>query len=298
MEEHLTSLLCEMLDEQMSQHHRLAYSAADLQRDLALDSHGMRFGSTMRTMKYPQGVEANLTFADLGVIVSYRDTIDPESSFDRGILLQAKKLYRRQDSGAYSVEDAFKQLKGEQLKKIARLNDQHRRSTYNGSRWRYCSNELCFYAFYCPRGSTWDQRSMEQVAYYTNPDRRVRCWHHPDGNFLEAMNLYQYAQDIGRHVPGLLVSEIHWLTERYLDGKDGSYEVRDRAPLTTARDAYEKMWNCVFPLSHFIVYNMLLGHRGCSDPQALTIVRGQQLESTVLPRQVMTIELQVGTRPQ
>jgi hypothetical protein len=56
-EDHLTSLLCEMLDDNQSVLSALPYPLAQLRDDLAVDPHGLKASLSIEAKKYPTHIE-------------------------------------------------------------------------------------------------------------------------------------------------------------------------------------------------------------------------------------------------
>ncbi len=76
-EEHITSLLAELLDERGSLLHHLPYSITQLNADLKSNGGLIQASINMEATKYTRPQEAKLTYADLGIIVDYKDTVKP-----------------------------------------------------------------------------------------------------------------------------------------------------------------------------------------------------------------------------
>ncbi len=111
-EEHLTSLLCEMLDDRMAKRHNLSFSHSQLQCELEKDPKKLRVNISIETCEYPASTENLLTSSDIGVIVKYDDHHVTEASFERGILFQAKKLFPSDFDPAtkYKLSNRFQSL--------------------------------------------------------------------------------------------------------------------------------------------------------------------------------------------
>ena len=79
-EEHLTSLLCELLDNQGAELHSLAYRVSDLNKDLKENGSLLHTAISLETTEYNKYQERNFTQADLGIILDYKDYIDYSTS--------------------------------------------------------------------------------------------------------------------------------------------------------------------------------------------------------------------------
>lgn len=291
-EDHLTSLLCEMLDDNLTALNRLSFSLAELRDELAKDPRKLTAALSIETRKYPPHVERRLTSSDIGMIVSYRDHLIPASSFESGVLFQAKRLFTSAwpREFSYSLESKFESFDFEQLLRLAVLN---RDGRYRDERHHPRNGSFCHYLFYCPRPEAYDELSREEVHRYLVPAGDIfdyaRGWH-----------LYDLASDPDRHVPGLVAADVRWFEGKYVEWRDqGGPRIREKPKPPSARDVFQGMWDHTHPLSWFLVYGMLLGHWGSSSSQALALVRGevadQDTETPILPRYVVTVRVEHGT---
>lgn len=105
-EEHLTSTLCELLDDKGAKLHNLPYSTENLNQDLSQGNGHLRTSVKIECAKYNRYQESHLTQSDIGIIINYRDYIDGSQSFRHGILVQAKRLYPQGD-GTYSLSSSY-----------------------------------------------------------------------------------------------------------------------------------------------------------------------------------------------
>jgi len=291
-EDHLTSLLCEMLDDNLTALNRLSFSLVELRDELAKDPRKLTAGFSIETRKYPPHIECRLTSSDIGIVVSYRDHLVPTHSFESGVLFQAKRLFPspRRGESTYSLDGRFESFDFEQLLRLAVLE----RDTHHRRERRHPQNGgLCHYLFYCPRPEAYDEPSREEVHRYLVPSGDIfdyaRGWH-----------LYELASDPARHIPGLIATDVHWLEGKYLEWPDqGGPRICEKRGTLSARDVFQEMWGHAHPLSWFLVYGMLLGNRGSSSSQDLALVRGempnQDAETPVLPRYVVTVRVESGT---
>jgi hypothetical protein len=309
-EDHLTSLLCEMLDDNLSALNALPYPLPKLKEDLAADKRAVRAALQIEAKKYPPHIERRLTSSDLGIIIDYRDNFDSKNSFQKGAMFQAKKLYGTKGHQRYSLSDCFDELDPDQLHRmvdVASDGSLNKDPIYP----EHSNGDVFHYLFYCPRVEAYDEPSQEEVWHHVIPSghRLFRYWrHHPMEWFeegplflAEAQHLHEYASDPARHFPGMIVSEIDWLKHEYLGNDDKSQSHHKRKPRTAARDVYQRLWHQTDPLSWFLVYGMLMGRRGSSGKRALELVRGNaeaaaQTDLPVLPRYVMTVRVEVGTQ--
>lgn len=296
-EDHLTSLLCEMLDDNLSELSALPYSLSSLREDLATDPRNLRVSVGIETRKYPPHIESRLTAADLGVVVVYQDHFVPTQSFEKGCLLQAKRLYRSNSQGQYTLDDRFGAFETAQLLKLDRLSRQHAPNSAEDHLLRrhgLSYSNMCYYLFYCPSCGDYIPASREEIQHHLVGLADIY-------DFAEGLHRHEYVNNPQRHVPGLLVSDLGWLLYAYTDdGPTGTRQARPNSKPPSARDAFGRMWDEVRPLSWFMVYHLLMGCAGVQTPGALAVVRGDSqvaADAPVLPRYVVTLLLEVGISP-
>ncbi len=292
-EDHLTALLCEMLDDNLTALNRLSFSLAELRNELAKDPRKLTAAFSIETRKYPPHVERRLTSSDIGMIVSYRDHLVPAHSFESGVLFQAKRLFpsTRRGESPYSLDGRFESFDFEQLLRLAVLE---RDARYQEEHHHPRNGSLCHYLFYCPRPEAYDDPSREEIHRYLVPSGDIF-------DYAKGWHLYELASDPDRHVPGLVAADVHWLEGKYVEWPDqGGPRICERPETPSARDVFQEMWGHAHPLSWFLVYGMLLDHRGSSSSQDLAVVRGempnQDSETPILPRYVVTVRVELGTK--
>lgn len=89
----LTSLLCDLLDQEEQDKYKLEYSFAKLKEDLtALDPY-LNASFTIETHEYSSKIENLVTQSDIGLILNFKAYLLPEESWSVAWLLQAKRLY-------------------------------------------------------------------------------------------------------------------------------------------------------------------------------------------------------------
>ena len=89
----LTSLLCDLLDQDVQEEENLSYSTADLNQDLAEIDGLMKITFAVDTHEYDASMEHWVTQADLGFVINFQDHLLPDESWSLPWLLQAKRLY-------------------------------------------------------------------------------------------------------------------------------------------------------------------------------------------------------------
>ncbi len=178
-EDHLTSLLCEMLDDNLSALSTLPYPLPKLKEDLAADKRSLRVSLQIEAKKYPPHIERRLTSFDMGIIVDYHDNLTPRNSFQKGALFQAKKLYNRRDHERYSITDCFDEFDPDQLRRMLEMAAD---PSFNAdpARPENSDGDLFHYLFYCPRVEAYDEPSQEELWHHVirASHRLFGYWHH------------------------------------------------------------------------------------------------------------------------
>jgi hypothetical protein len=140
-EEHVTSILCELLDERGSQLHPLPYSLLDLNHDLKKNGGLLQADVSIATTDYDKYQERHSTQSDLGIVLEYRDNIEPNNSFINGVLIQAKKLFPAKYAN-YDLSSAYESFDIEQYERLEKLNESYVEIG--------CGNECIKYLMYNP----------------------------------------------------------------------------------------------------------------------------------------------------
>lgn len=291
-EDHLTALLCELLDGKLSHLHQLEYRFEALKQDLAADSTLLTVDLQIETRKYPPHIERRLTSSDLGIVVEYRDYLTGVSSFTRGALFQAKRLYPQAVGEEYSADDCFREFDVAQFERLRALEG-HRGDEPDLPPHHHPGHERwCYYLFYCPQAEAYEARSRELIRRLALPSDNIF-------DYAMGWHLYEFASNPGRQIPGLVVSSLGWLAHEVERGAPIGPRARRRGPYApTVRETFERLWSETHPLSWFLVYEMLGGRAGTADGDALRVVCGHVKENaeeeTPLPRYVLTVRVQLG----
>ena len=283
-EDHLTSLLCELLDAEHAALHAVPYSFEALKGDLAADSAALDVSLRLETRKYPPHIERHLTSSDLGIVVEYRDYLTGTGSFERGCLLQAKRLYSK--GTAYTVEDEFREFDVDQFARLQQLAMGARPGSAEGP-LHHSGRSWCYYLMYCPTAAAYDDRSREIVRRLVLPNDNIF-------DYSKGWHLHEYASSPSRQIPGLVIADLGILSQ-----VDNAPSTRGRGATRKpkARHIFDHFWNGAQPLSWFLVYDLMSGAAGTEEPSQLQIVRGQapsREEPPALPRYVLTIRVQAG----
>jgi len=306
-EEHLTSLLCELLDAQGSSLHALPYTIGALNDDLKNANSLLQASITLETTPYNKYQERRFTQADIGVVAKYVDNISPSYSFTKGLLAQAKKLFPAHER-TYSLHSKYSSFNPEQHERLASLSryylDQKRRLGKEPRRDLdrvYCGS-VAAYLLYNPPVSALPRLEQEVVAH-----RQLR---HDSGkifDYLHGLHLYHELRGSNATHPlhnggSIFVSldDIHRLA---LNKSNEDGEEKEKLVPFELGALSESVDLRLASLPWFLVFEFLLGSAGCMDSEFLELVKGnapgmaKELRFSA-PRFVLQIEISAGTRRQ
>lgn len=264
-EEHLTSILCELLDERGSQLHSLPYSLLDLNNDLKKNGGLLKADISISTTDYNKYQESRATQSDLGIILEYRDNIEPDNSFTNGILLQAKKLFPSQDKysdGGYKLNSIYKSFDEKQHERIEKLNN-----FYVGKR---CGNECIKYLMYNPSLESIPKYEQNKILY-----QQMK---------LDANSIFNYTVDLQRYREliegkqssilqlGCLFTSIKTIHDLALEAAIYSRTKQTLDSFTL--DSLVKSINVYqSSLCSFFVFDLMMKGVGCSCQEFIDLVR-------------------------
>lgn len=306
-EEHLTSLLCELLDQKGSELHALRYSVSNLNEDLKKSGSLLTASVSLSTTPYNKYQERHFTQSDIGMVVKYVDNIDPSYSFTKGMLVQAKKLFPYKEK-AYDLNSKYNSFNAEQHKRLLSLIEYYhnRRDKISKLRRRereMLGGELCAaYLLYNPPISVFSQIEQETVVH-----RQLRHDSSSIFDYMRGLRLYHELSEVeGRHPMqkggSVFVSlgDIHRLaTAIQSDGDDQE----EKLTVFSIGAVSESVDLRTASLPWFVVFDVLLGGAGCSNPEFVDLVYGNSLGIAgefhmSSPRFVLEIEITAGTHRQ
>ncbi|HXO70387.1 MAG TPA: hypothetical protein VN838_15600 [Bradyrhizobium sp.] len=160
VEENLTFLLCELLDEGTTGLHLLEYPLTKAKEDLARADGGLTLDVSFQTHEHTKHVEHHFSGADLGVVFVVEHPYFGRS--EKAVLLQAKKLFPG-PADRFTLDSFFKSFHSDQrelLKKIQR---------------RFSADNSIFYLWYAPASRAFSDdeakiiRSMEAIDMGWHP---------------------------------------------------------------------------------------------------------------------------------
>jgi hypothetical protein len=149
----LTSLLCDLLDEDVQNEEALAYSLEELNKDLAAMDGLFSMSFKIDTHEYDGAVERWITQADLGLIIKCENYLMSSDSWEACWLLQAKRAYPDSrnppvfsDRSRFAAYDPAQHVRIEQLQQTV-------------------GHDFVRYLFYAPRPSALDPTYRAKLAY-------------------------------------------------------------------------------------------------------------------------------------
>jgi hypothetical protein len=149
----LTSILCQLLDDEYQSLYNLTYPLKALNQDLAGDGSLIRLSYQVETHEYDARVERWVTQADLGLVINYRDYLSYRKSWSLAWLLQAKRL-SAEARGAlrYTEASRFGGIDRKQEERLKRLRD-------------VVGVDFIRHLLYCPRPSVLDSGTRGKLSY-------------------------------------------------------------------------------------------------------------------------------------
>jgi hypothetical protein len=152
----LTSLLCDLLDENTQDEERLRYTLAKLNNDLSELDGLFNVSFSIETHEYDSRMERWVTQADLGFIIKFEDCLLPSESWCIAWLLQAKRLYPdSRDPLRYTEVSHFRALDSQQKLRMKILNDT-------------IGIPFVRFLLYCPRPLSLDEEIRRKLTYLRN----------------------------------------------------------------------------------------------------------------------------------
>ncbi|MBG8556092.1 hypothetical protein [Hymenobacter guriensis] len=155
-ETHLTSLLCDLLDEDTQSDTQLTYPLADLRRDLAQEDGLLGVQLSVETVEHNGTYERYISQSDIGLRLVFDNLLEPTTSWIRPYLLQAKRLFPQQEVPLrYTELSRFKSADKEQDARILLLTE-------------LFGKPYLKYLLYCPRPEKMEADVSSKLAYLRN----------------------------------------------------------------------------------------------------------------------------------
>jgi hypothetical protein len=115
----LTSLLCDLMDQETQNEEKLEYSIEELNKDLSEIDGLLDVSFVIETHEYSPKVERWVTQSDIGFVINFEDHLLPHESKKISWLLQAKKLFPdNRNPLSYSEASIFQSHDSKQAERI------------------------------------------------------------------------------------------------------------------------------------------------------------------------------------
>ena len=249
----LTSLLCDLLDEETQEDQNLSYTLRQLNEELN-SFDGLEMNATLETHEYPPHIEGWVTQSDLGFVVSFNNLMLPDDSWTASWLLQAKRLYpTSKDPVQYDETSRFGGMDKEQHARIEKLVDA-------------TGVPFIKYLLYCPRVESLGHVTRQKLRYLHNKSLATHIYDYTFG-----LQLYNELRKVENSLgAGLLIAD-----PRYLPGTFGVAHSELLKPITPLD------WPSVTPLAWFLALQLA---DECPDiDQQHGLRRSLRLPPTVAP---------------
>jgi hypothetical protein len=152
----LTSLLCDLLDEQTQDDEKLNYTFKQLQEDLSKEDNLFGISLSLETIEFNPTYERYISQSDIGLNLIYDNKIEPQDSWARPYLFQAKRLSPQKVNPLfYNETSLFTSIDNDQQKRIKLLN-------------KILGSTYLKYLFFCPRPDSIDNETRIKLAYLRN----------------------------------------------------------------------------------------------------------------------------------
>lgn len=299
-EEHLTSLLTELLDERGSQLHPVQYSLRQLNDELRAAESLLQVDLSISTNKYNRYQESNATQADLGIVLDYRDYIQADLSFQKGALFQAKRLFPNTEN-KYGLSSEYQAYREKQHAAFAMLDLKEGVNEPREIERRGYPGQGCYYLLYNPSMSNFEAGDQERMRH-----RQIRN---------DMSNIFDYTR--GLHLYNQLL------------GGDSAQTFADIASLVCSLDSVKPRDSGAKPkptkppnhprfeqilesinlrqssLPWFLVFDFMLGESGSVDREFLNLVWSggsvkRQQDARIefaAPRYTLNLKIEGGRNP-
>ncbi|NLX96980.1 MAG: hypothetical protein GXY83_12470, partial [Rhodopirellula sp.] len=294
-EEHLTSLLTELLDQKGAELHPLQYSLLQLNHDLKSVESLLQVELSLTTNKYNRHQEARHTQSDLGVVLDYRDHIQNDFSFHKAALFQAKRLYRNSDGkyGLSSVYEAYNDVQHSGLKALDEFDDFPHREI----EMRRHHGQRCFYLLYNPSMIGFESRDQEQIRH-----RQLRNDATSIFDYTQGLHLYhELLGDSSVQSFADIASLVCPIDDLELGSEDETQPAKPSFEHVLANRNLRQS-----SLPWFLVFGFMLGDAGSTDHDFLQLVwtggspKWQETANIQFlpPRYVLNIRVHGGLDPE
>lgn len=168
----LTSLLCDLLDDDTQEDLVLHYSVSKLNHDLSQLDGLLAWTAEIETVQYPPAYERWVNQSDLGLVITYNDELLPSNCWTKAFLLQAKRLYpRRPSATSFDEASRFRAHNPQQHGRIERLN-------------KRLGCDMVSYLLYCPRPSFLEPLTDKKLRHLRHQSLAGNIFDYTDGLLL------------------------------------------------------------------------------------------------------------------
>lgn len=152
----LTSLLADLLDQEVQEEEKIEYTINQLNDDLKNINVPYNVKLNIETHQYKSKYENLVGQADIGLIIDYKDEFFPQNSWSRPWLLQAKRVMPVSFNPlVYDETASFSSFSKAQHDRITKLSD-------------VIGEDFVRYLLYCPRSEDLDITTAAKLAHLRN----------------------------------------------------------------------------------------------------------------------------------
>ncbi|MEA3440020.1 MAG: hypothetical protein U9R58_07035 [Chloroflexota bacterium] len=152
----LTSLLCDLMDQETQNEEKLEYSIENLNKDLSEIDGLLDVSFVIETHEYSPKVERWVTQSDIGFVINFEDHLLPHESWKASWLLQAKKLFPdSRNPLKYSEASRFQSHDSKQAERIEILEEN-------------IGIKFIKYLLFCPRPENLDEITQKKLTHLRN----------------------------------------------------------------------------------------------------------------------------------
>ena len=194
----LTSLLCDLLDDENQEDYSLSYTLEQLNETLST-SDSLKMYATLETHKYPSHIERWVTQSDLGFVVAFNNLMIPNESWNASWILQAKRLYPNSKNPVqYDETSRFGGTNPAQHARIEKLVDN-------------TGVPFIKYLLYCPRVESLDHVTRQKMRHLHNRHLAMHIYDYTFG-----LQLYNELQKVENSLgAGLLIADPSHLPDTF-----------------------------------------------------------------------------------
>lgn len=277
VEENLTFLLCEMLDESSTGSHVLEYPLASAKADLEKSDAGITIDVEFQTHEHTKWVEGRYSGADLGILFVMDHPLLGYSR--RAILVQAKRLIGGGRAKPFSINSEYEYYKEKQAAFLKELEQ------------GFGVSNSVFYLWYNPPSTAFPDEQAKYIRSYESVGSSLWPWRghfHPymddmiDFGFpLPISGTVARSDDEEKHhawrerQPALRVSGLSAVLAAAEGGKQPRLETLYKALLDNGRHRWDRF---VFaPFADFFLIGLMNNRIGSSADLWVQLAQGNKI---------------------